>query len=205
VAANALYTRDQLLARAVGQQGSPERDTVLYVGRLEPEKKTMLLIEALPYIPSHLRLGIAGTGSLRAEMERRAVELGVAPRVDFHGWVDDLEALRVLYAKAVCSISPGFAGLGLTQSAGFGVPQVVSRDEKHSPEIELEAAGAVVWFDTDSVEDLAEKVTEISRSSSTLPRRELIGAVASTYSADRMADGISDALLGKQDSYGDER
>ena len=69
-------------------------------------------------------------------------ELGIGDKVNFAGWIDNPDSLRQFYSKAFCSASPAFAGLGLTQSLGFGVPMVVADDEPHSPEIELESTGA---------------------------------------------------------------
>jgi len=67
-------------------------DYLLYAGRLERIKRVELALEALARSASGARLRIAGTGSLEADLRRRAETLGVADRVDFLGFVavDDL-------------------------------------------------------------------------------------------------------------------
>jgi glycosyltransferase involved in cell wall biosynthesis len=69
--------------------------TLGFLGRLEHQKNlpemlkvfSLLLAEAqkLPGGPRPLRLSLFGEGSLRAELEGRARELGIAAFVDFHG------------------------------------------------------------------------------------------------------------------------
>jgi glycosyltransferase involved in cell wall biosynthesis len=65
-----------------------ERDTVLFVGRLVAKKGVAHLLDALAQLAPrrpHLRLDIVGDGPERAVLERRARELGIEPRVVFHG------------------------------------------------------------------------------------------------------------------------
>lgn len=69
----------------------PPRDAVVrigYIGRLEPYKGVLDLVQALPLLrrswPS-LRLSVAGEGPARAPMERLAGELGVSEVVEFVG------------------------------------------------------------------------------------------------------------------------
>jgi glycosyltransferase involved in cell wall biosynthesis len=54
-----------------------------YAGRLVEEKGLSVLLEALTGLPAACRLEIAGSGPLRATLERQAAALGVGPRVRF--------------------------------------------------------------------------------------------------------------------------
>jgi glycosyltransferase involved in cell wall biosynthesis len=65
---------------------------LLGLGRLHPNKGYDILIDALAQLPGpHLLL--AGAGPERNALHRRAAERGVAARVHFLGWRDDLGAL----------------------------------------------------------------------------------------------------------------
>ncbi|MBO0842693.1 MAG: glycosyltransferase [Nocardioides sp.] len=196
VAPNALYRRDLLAPGS--DQG--ERDTILYVGRLERAKKVHLLVPAFAEHARDVlgtRLVVVGSGSLAGEISAQARSLGVADRVELLGQITDAERLGSLYRRAFCSVSPGFAGLGLTQSLGFGVPQVISADEPHSPEIELAEGEAVEWFDTDSVDSLAKALTLMSERRQALPLTQVQERVRREYSAEAMADGLAAALAGR--------
>jgi glycosyltransferase involved in cell wall biosynthesis len=61
---------------------------ILNVGRLNPQKNQALLLEAFARIQSDrdARLVILGDGDLRADLERRAQELGIADRVVMPGF-----------------------------------------------------------------------------------------------------------------------
>ena len=195
VAPNALYP-DAALA---GQAPPGARTTILYVGRLETPKRPELLVAgfaaALPRLPTTARLVMVGEGTVRAALEEQAVRLGVGSRVDFVGHCTDLPALRTLYARAAVSVSPGYVGLALTQSLGFGVPMVVADDEPHAPEVELATEQAVTWFRARSVTDLADRLVEAFADPPDRAHSDhLIALVREHYTADGMARGFLAAL-----------
>lgn len=72
---------------------------ILSVGRLESVKRVDLLIKALKYVDKDLRVVIAGKGPFMPELEKLTEEEGVKDRVDFLGFVEDQELLK-LYANA---------------------------------------------------------------------------------------------------------
>lgn len=203
VAPNALYSREVIQADST----QATRDAILYVGRLERPKKVDLLIRgfAAAKVSDHrTRLIVVGSGKELTNLQRLAIDLGVSDRVDFLGHVSDVSKLKDLYARAVCSVSPGYAGLSLTQSLGFGVPMVVSRDEHHAPEIELVKLGGVTFFETDNALSLGRELSEASSSWSESDSVELSRMVRETYSAETMASGIHHALLGIEQELGDD-
>lgn len=81
--------------RSIGDDGS-----VLSVGRLDPAKRTDLLIRAIARVPDG-RATIVGEGGDRPRLERIAADLGVADRVSFVGRIDD-QALRQAYGRCRC-------------------------------------------------------------------------------------------------------
>lgn len=74
------------LASSNGSRADPPRAPFVigYAGRLVPEKGVMDLIEALPGLPDNVVVRLVGDGVLRAQIERRASELGLTARVELH-------------------------------------------------------------------------------------------------------------------------
>lgn len=198
VAPNALYRRADMRS---GSSSTDERTEVLYVGRFVPAKKLSLLLRgfaiAAAATPS-IRLRLIGGGVDEAALRSLANALGIADKVTFGGWEDDVSALRTAYQHAFCSVSPGFAGLGLTQSLGFGVPMIVADKENHSPEIELQSSGGVTWFSSDTPESLADSIRYQWERRQLVPNAELSEYTRKRYSAEAMAAGIISALRNEE-------
>ena len=74
---------------------------ILALGRLHPNKGFDVLIRALADIPGAY-LWLAGEGTLRAELAALADALGVAARVRFLGWRDDVAALMAACDVLAC-------------------------------------------------------------------------------------------------------
>lgn len=197
VAPNALY-------RAADMQPTQplsRPNSFIYVGRLVTPKKPDVLLQAFVYasesLPADTRLLFVGEGPMAAELRERVVGSRLASRVEFHGHVSDYETLRRLYAGAVASVSPGFVGLSITQSLGFGVPMIIARDEPHSPEFVVAKAGwnAVVYAPSTAA-TLADTLIAVAQDRETwIARRDEISAdCRSRFSAEAMADGFIAAL-----------
>lgn len=88
---------------------NPDAPTVLFVGRLDEEKRVDVLLRAVGLVP-RLHAEIVGDGSRRAEWERLARDLGIADRVRFRGFVSE-EDLLDAYAAADVFCMPGIAEL----------------------------------------------------------------------------------------------
>lgn len=196
-APNALYTLAELEARPVT---TPPTD-IVYVGRLTPQKKPGLLVDAfrlaLGGLPPDVRLVLAGDGPLRDELARQVEAMGLSERVRFLGHVSEVEELAEIYRTAIVSVSPGYAGLSLIQSLGFGVPMVVARDEPHAPEIEAALEGVnVVFVPSDNPAALgAGLVSVVEDAPHWLEKREVIAApVRSRYSVEGMVASYIGAL-----------
>jgi glycosyltransferase involved in cell wall biosynthesis len=100
-------------------------DTVLYVGRLSPEKGLRTLLDAwAANRPGGLRLQVIGDGPMRAELEARAV-----PGVELVGWLDPAEVrARMLAARALVFPSQWYEtfGLALVEGMAAGLPALAS-------------------------------------------------------------------------------
>lgn len=86
--------------------------TVLFVGRLDEEKRVGELLRALAALPASVpaRLEVVGEGSCRQEWEELARALGLDGRVAFLGRVDEA-GLRRAYARCTLFCMPGVAEL----------------------------------------------------------------------------------------------
>ena len=185
--------------------GAAPATDFLYVGRLVPEKKPALLVAAFAAaagrLPEDRRLVLVGAGPEEARLRALAGEAGLGDRVVLAGHVGDQERLRALYAAAIASVSPGYVGLSITQSLGFGVPMIHADDEPHSPEVEAAVAGFnAVPFRSDSVAALADALVAVSgeRDAWAARRQAIADDCAARYSLEAMADALLAAARGCQ-------
>jgi glycosyltransferase involved in cell wall biosynthesis len=199
VAANGLYPQNFLAFDT-----SEVRNRFLYVGRVEPSKKPLLALEAFARarrsgrLPSTSRLTFVGTGSQLPLLRSRVHDLGLDDNVDVLGHIADVNALKSLYAQAVASLSPGYVGLSLTQSLGFGVPMLVADDEPHAPEVELLTQETGRPFRAGDESDLADQMVWAYGNTDQWDRKSIVSAVRDTYSSSAMARGFLMALTDVQ-------
>ena len=112
----------------------PDGPVIITAGRLVPVKdqRTLLLAFARLTKLRPARLVLFGEGPLKQELCAYAVELGVASRVLFPGYVNDPAACyAVADLFALTSTSEGFGNV-LIEAMAAGVP-VVSTDAPHGP------------------------------------------------------------------------
>jgi glycosyltransferase involved in cell wall biosynthesis len=85
----------------------PFGDYVLWVGRLEANKRPGLLLDALARTRSPVRAVYAGRGPLQADLRANARRLGLEARVEFRGFVSE-EERSALYAGALAVVYAPF-------------------------------------------------------------------------------------------------
>ena len=194
VAANSLYNRESIYA------DKPAGRSFVYVGRLVPEKKPLVLvqafIEAAPNLPDDVQLHMVGAGPEADEMYGAIEAAGLTHRVMMHGHIGDYQQLRALYAKSLFSVSPGYVGLSAIQSLSYGRPILVSRDEPHAPELTaLEESVNSVFFETDNRQALAQSMITLTDEADTWESRfdEISADCARSYSIETMVEGFVDA------------
>ncbi|MGH3713849.1 MAG: glycosyltransferase [Micromonosporaceae bacterium] len=84
--------------------------TVLFVGRLDEEKRVDELLRAVALLPPWVCAEIVGDGAFRDTWQQLARTLRIADRVTFHGYVDDAALLQA-YARCDVFCMPGVAEL----------------------------------------------------------------------------------------------
>lgn len=134
---------------------------LIYVGRLTKHKKPFFLVKAfeknIKQYPSETNLIIVGAGGESGKIEKFIVEKKIDKRVKLLGHISNYDELKNLYNKSFFSISPSLAGLSITQSFSFGVPMIISKNEKHGPEIEaVKIDSNALFFNTDSIDSFHE-------------------------------------------------
>lgn len=116
---------------------STGRFKIGFVGRLEPVKNPLALVEALALVVKQgidAELSIVGDGSQKQLLIDRAAELQISDRVIVHGFQDKPDQyVRRCHVYVQPSISEGF-GLALVEAMGCAVP-VIATAVGGAPEI----------------------------------------------------------------------
>jgi len=139
---------EQFIPSRNGNGDSPAPATILYVGRLVPEKGQAVLLEAVARLREEGRdveVKLAGEGELRPHLENLCREVGIDDRVTFLGPVSQ-ERIRDLYAEAAIFCLPSFAEgvpVVLMEAMAMGLPVVTTRIAG-IPELVEDGAGGVV-------------------------------------------------------------
>lgn len=122
----------------------PASRTLVCVGRLSAQKGHFTLLEAFADVVRSgvdAKLVLAGDGELRAEIERRIADAGLAGRVEITGWIDEAEIRRQLLASRALVMASFAEGLPMVimeamalgrpviATAVAGIPELVKHGE----------------------------------------------------------------------------
>lgn len=173
----------------------------LYVGRVTKAKKVDVLVRAFSEFSAKTKINnvlhIVGNGETLQDVKDLALSLGISDKVNFHGHIGEHAYLKSLYEQSVCSISPGYVGLSITQSLSYGRPMIVSEDEPHSPELELFSQNANgMYFNTDDVQDLADKLEQmyLRRDFWASEGKKISAVIKEHFTYEAMVDGYVDVI-----------
>ncbi len=135
--------------------GLPERLTVLFVGRLSPEKGIDRLLQAWPEVMERIdaQLVLVGEGPLRGEIERTIDLHGLTDSVILAGYSHDpTPYYHAADLFAFPSYSESF-GNAIVEAMSFGLPVLsttvgVIKEWPHdAPIIRLDGDGSISWSD----------------------------------------------------------
>lgn len=176
---------------------------VVFISRLDPDKRVDLLIESFGRVAARhddLRLVIIGDGSMREDLERQAQRAGIASRVRFEGALYDENSIAPWMRAALCMAYPGPIGLSLLHAFAYGVPVITAGERlSHGPEIEAlveNTNGLRVQADDPSA--LADAISSLASDQSL--RDRLARNAESTFSGENgwnmesMAEGFTRAV-----------
>jgi len=174
---------------------------LIYVGRLTERKKPYFLVKAfaseVDKYPSNTKLIIVGEGEEKDKIKKYIVENKLSNSIVLLGHISNHEKLKELYFNSFFCISPGYVGLSITQSFGFGVPMLVSKDENHSPEIEaLKIEENGLFFKTDSESDFNTILLKAfeKRDFWIQKRMQILSSCQQNYSTEAMAKVFVDLV-----------
>ncbi len=177
-----------------GAVPDPELEpTVLFVGRLEREKRVDELIRAFALVPGPARLEIIGDGTRRAGWSALARELGQAGRVRFRGAVDD-DALVAAYQRCAVFCMPGIAELQslVTLEAMAAGRPVVAADAVALPHLVHPGRNGLLYRPGD-VAGLAAALTALLADPATRARMGAAGReAAAAHDLDATLDAFED-------------
>jgi phosphatidyl-myo-inositol dimannoside synthase len=148
----------------VARYGLGGATVVLFLGGLKPRKNLPLLLDVFARVAGTApgtRLVIAGGGPLRADLERRARELGLGARVVFTGYVpeaDKVDHFNLADVFVFPSAMEGF-GLAVGEAMSCGLP-VVASDRGSIPEILVDRQGGFL-VDPAAPARFAERLSEL--------------------------------------------
>ncbi len=119
------------LAAVRRNHAHPDEKIVYFVGRLVHEKGVQVLLDAVPKVLARMpktKFVIGGKGPNAKELHQRAVNLGVANRIHFTGFIDDITR-NSLYRVADVAVFPSLYepfGIVALEAMAAGTPLVVS-------------------------------------------------------------------------------
>lgn len=150
------------------------RYDVLFIGRIDTNKRLDRVIEAIAQLPN-LTLLVVGDGPQCRYCERLTQKLQVSGRVHFAGWVPEAARVAELINDCKClvmaSASEGGPRVAL-EAMACGVP-VISTQVGVMPDILKDGENGM--FTTGTVEDLAQKIAGLLADET---RRRIMGARA---------------------------
>lgn len=118
------------------------------VGRLDPVKNQLALLEAFAALGTNARLIVVGDGPQRQALRNRAAELGVQERVWFTGARDDIPALlRAMDVFVLPSLNEGISNTVL-EAMATGIP-VAASAVGGNPELVEPATTGLLYSATD--------------------------------------------------------
>ncbi len=140
-----------------------DKPVLLYVGRLDKEKKIDMILRALPDISrvTSVHLVLAGIGKEKRNLEELAEKLGIRQAVTFAGFVPD-EDLQNIYGVADLFVTAGIAELQsivTMEAMASGLP-VVAVNAMALPELVHDGENGYLFSDGNS-QMFTEKVIAI--------------------------------------------
>ncbi len=155
----------ELEASDAAEETERERDHVLFLGRLVPEKGVEYLVRAMAHVRRKrplAKLSVVGGGPELERLQALAAELGLGDGVIFHGKVPH-EEVRAYFGRATVNVLPSIwcenSPVTCYESYVAGLPMVASRIAG-LPAMVVEGETGLLAEPRDP-EDLADKIVRV--------------------------------------------
>ncbi|MGE7905348.1 glycosyltransferase [Peribacillus sp. NPDC094092] len=180
------------LKSQINEKFNEEKILICMVGSFSKQKDQITLIKAMKGLSEDVHLLLIGEGSLKAQNEYLAKELGIEHRIHFLGFRNDVA--RIYKTSDIVVLSSKWEGFGLAAVEGMATGKpVIASDVTGLKEV-VEGAG-ILFKKGDSL-DLAENINnliingeEYNKVSDKCLKR------ASNYSIEKMVEGYMNLYL----------
>jgi glycosyltransferase involved in cell wall biosynthesis len=141
----------------------PKTNRIVFVGRVTAEKNIDVLLKAMTKLSPELNatLTIVGGGDLLAKLQQSTIDLGLADRVTFAGYLSDEELRHTLTASTVFAMpsTAELQSIASLEAMASGLP-IVAADAMALPHLVDQGVNGYLFRPGDA-DDLAAKLTAV--------------------------------------------
>jgi glycosyltransferase involved in cell wall biosynthesis len=99
---------------------------IVFIGRLNPQKKVEMLLNAVKMINIPFHLYIVGDGYIKDELIDLSKNLEINDKVSFLGEINDRKQKEKIFKKMHLGVLPGLGGLAIQEMLWHGIPVISS-------------------------------------------------------------------------------
>lgn len=109
-------------------QTAHRKKRLVYVGSLYPHKNLKVILQALTSLPEFSLVIVGARNVFQERLKKQVTKLGIEQQVQFHGYLSDLDLVK-LFSESFALVQPSlFEGFGLTgvEAMASGLPVIAS-------------------------------------------------------------------------------
>ena len=136
---------------------------LVFMGRLIPEKKVDLLLNAFAVIKQTLpqaELIIVGDGPENTKLQQLAVELGLFGKIQFIGHIASNQQKAKILLSSGLFVLPGMGGLAINEAMAYGLPIICATADGTEKQLVYNGVNGYIYQD-DNIHDLVSKIKKI--------------------------------------------
>lgn len=188
-----LFWNSDRLLKFKKENNIEDRQVLLFCGRLSVKSEFEIILDAFEKVlksNENVILIMIGDGDKKAELEKKAENMGINKSIKWLGGVFEEEILAPWFLSARCLVYPSAIGLALLHAFSYGLPVLThSRAEFHGPEFAAMKDGVNgLLFQKGNAEDMADKILKILSNSEQRERlsKEALKKVSGDFSFNEM-------------------